>query len=73
LKSSSLRRLSILTLVIGTLAAIGAIGFLVKERGRVTIPTAVLGSAAMVILELTRRYLFPKVKAAIAQEQMKKP
>jgi hypothetical protein len=73
LKSSPLWRLYIITLVVGTLTAFGAIGFLIKNKGRLTLPSAALGGAALVILGLRRRYLFPKVKALVAKDQMKKP
>ena len=73
MKSSPLWRFYILTLVVGTLAAFGAIGVLLRDKGRLSILSAVLGSSALVILGLRRRFLFPKVKAAIAEEQAKKP
>ena len=72
MKSHPLWRFYILTLVLGTLTAFGAIGFLIKYKGRVTPASAVLGSIALLILGLRRRYLFPRVKAAIARGEIKK-
>ena len=72
MKAHPLWRLYVFTLIAGTVLALGAIGFLVKDRGKLSLVSGVCGSVALIILGIRRRFIFPKVKAAIARGEIKK-